>query len=127
MPLGGAAGSDEQDRARAEEQPAAPGGAFATAGTFKREHAGSNHTIVAVNVDRNRARDEIADYVKRRKLPFAVWLDPDDRASQALGASTYPVNVLVDREGKVVWRRAGAIRAEDPELRAALDAALAAP
>ncbi len=83
--------------------------------------------IVALNVDRKRTRDEIADYAKRRKLPFAVWLDPDDLASKALGASTYPVNVLVDRKGKVVWRRAGAIRAEDPELRAALDEALAAP
>ena len=83
--------------------------------------------IVAINVDRKRTRDEIADYVTRRKLPFQVWLDPDDRASTALGASTFPINVLVGRDGTVVWRRAGAIRAEDPELRAALEAALAAP
>jgi thiol-disulfide isomerase/thioredoxin len=81
-------------------------------------------SIVGINVDRKRTRAEIADYVTRRKLPFAVWLDPDDRAALAFGASTFPFNVLIDREGRVTWSRAGAIRAEDPELRAALEAAL---
>ncbi len=80
--------------------------------------------IVAVNIDRNRPRDEIADYVARRKLPFTVWLDPDDRVSASLGATTYPFNVLIGRDGKVVWWRAGAIRAEDPELQAALESVL---
>lgn len=81
-------------------------------------------SIVAINVDRKRTRAEIADYAARRALPFAIWLDPDDRAAPALGATTFPFNVLVDREGRVVWSRAGAIRAEDPELAAALEAAL---
>lgn len=81
-------------------------------------------SIVAINVDRKRTRDEIADFVARRKLPFTIWLDPEDRAALAFGATTFPFNVLVDREGRVVWSRAGAIRDEDPELRAALEAAL---
>lgn len=81
-------------------------------------------SIVGINIDRKRTREEIADYVARRKLPFAIWLDPDDRAALAFGASTFPFNALLDREGRVVWSRAGAIRDEDPELRAALEAAL---
>ena len=81
-------------------------------------------SVVAINIDRKRTPDEIADYVARRKLPFAVWLDPEDRAASALGASTFPYNVLIGRDGKVAWSRAGAIRPDDPELRAALDAAL---
>ena len=88
------------------------------------ERAANGLSIVAINVDRKRTRQEVADFVARRKLPFAIWLDPEDRAAPALGASTFPFNVLLDREGRVVWSRAGAIRAEDPELRAALEAAL---
>ena len=80
--------------------------------------------VVAINVDRKRPRDDIAGFVARQKLPFTIWLDPDDRASAALGAATYPVNLLVGRDGTIVWRRDGAIRRDDPELRAALDAAL---
>lgn len=84
-------------------------------------------SIVALNIDRRRTRAEIADYIARRELPFAVWLDPEDRAAPALGATTFPFNLLIGRDGRVAWLRDGAIRAEDPELRAALDAALRAP
>lgn len=80
--------------------------------------------IVAINIDRKKTREEIATYIGKRKLPFTVWLDPEDRASAALGVSTYPFNVLLGRDGKVLWRRAGAIRPDDAELRTALDAAL---
>ena len=80
--------------------------------------------VVGINVDQTKSRDEIAKFVARQKLPFPVWLDPEDRASTALRATTYPVNVLVGRDGTILWRRDGAIRAEDPELQAALDAAL---
>ena len=82
--------------------------------------------IVAINIDRARTSDEIADFVAKRKLPFAVWLDPDDRATAAFGASSFPINVLIDRDGVIRWRRDGAIRADDAELRTALDAALGA-
>lgn len=80
--------------------------------------------VVGINVDQKKSRDDIAKFVARQKLPFPVWLDPEDRASTALGAATYPVNVLIGRGGAILWRRDGAIRADDPELRAALDAAL---
>lgn len=93
-------------------------------GTLHERDGARGLAVVAINVDRNKSRDDIASFVARRKLPFTIWLDPEDRVSAALGASTYPVNLLIGRDGKVLWRRDGAIRGEDPELRAALDAAL---
>lgn len=80
--------------------------------------------VVGINVDRTKSREDIAKFVAGQKLPFPVWLDPEDRASTALGAVTYPVNVLIGRDGTILWRRDGAIRSDDPELSAALDAAL---
>ncbi len=89
----------------------------------EREH-GRGLTVIGLNVDRQRSREEIAEFVARRKLPFPVWVDADDRAPTALQVATYPTNILLDRDGQVVWRRDGAIRADDAELVAALDAAL---
>lgn len=71
------------------------------------------------------ARDAVIAYVRGRKLPFPVWLDPHDRAAAAFGATTSPLNVLIDRDGIIRWRREGAVTADEPELRTALDAALA--
>jgi thiol-disulfide isomerase/thioredoxin len=81
-----------------------------------RRHPGL--AMVGISVDREAGR--VRDLAARRGLPFAVWHDPDDRASRALAISALPVNVLVDGNGTVVWRKDGAIDADDPSLAAAL-------
>ncbi|HLL84575.1 MAG TPA: redoxin domain-containing protein, partial [Longimicrobium sp.] len=83
--------------------------------------------VVGVSVDAKRTPAEIRDFVTRRKLPYAIWLDPEDRASPAFGVTTLPASFLFDRRGVLVWRRDGTVRAEDPELLAALQRALATP
>jgi thiol-disulfide isomerase/thioredoxin len=92
-----------------------------------RRHADRGLTVIGLDVDRGKPRDEIAAFAARRGVTFPIWIDEQDRAATALGATTFPVNVLIDREGVIRWRRDGAIRPDDAELRAALEAALAAP
>jgi peroxiredoxin len=77
--------------------------------------------IIAVSVDRERNRDEIASFVAKRSLPFQVWLDPEDRISSALGVSTLPATFLIDGGGTIRWRRDGAVHANDRELLGAID------
>jgi peroxiredoxin len=77
--------------------------------------------VVAVSVDRQRSRDEIASFVTRRALPFTVWHDPADRTSAALGVAALPATLLVDRDGVIRWRSAGAVRADDRALVEALE------
>lgn len=89
-------------------------------------HEGKGLTVVGVNVDRDAQQGAVESFVARRKLPFPVWLDADDRVPSALGVTTYPANLLLGRDGKIRWRRDGAIRADDPELGRAIEEALAA-
>jgi peroxiredoxin len=72
--------------------------------------------VVAVSVDRERTREEVAAFVTKRALPFSVWLDPQDRASAAFGVATLPATFLIDRDGVIRWRSHGAVRADDREL-----------
>lgn len=81
--------------------------------------------VVGLDVDRGKRDDEIAAFAARRGATYTIWRDVDDRASTALGISTYPVTLLIDRGGTIAWRRDGAITRDDPELLAAIDAALA--
>mgnify|MGYP000973319120 CR=1 FL=1 len=80
--------------------------------------------ITAVSVDRERNTSEVAEFAKRRKLPFEVVHDPLDRTSSALGIGPLPVTVLVGREGRIRWRSDGAIRSDDPTLIEAIELAL---
>jgi thiol-disulfide isomerase/thioredoxin len=89
--------------------------------------AAKGFTVVAVNVDRQATGDAVATFVERRKLPFPVWRDVDDRAPTALAVNVYPANILVGRDGRIRWRRDGAISMDDADLVRAIEEAIATP
>lgn len=85
-----------------------------------RLHEKTGLRVVAISVDQRVSTAEVRAFADRRKLPFAVWHDPADRVSSLLGVSTLPASFLFAADGKLVWRREGAITADDAELAAAL-------
>jgi peroxiredoxin len=80
--------------------------------------------VVAISVDAAAARAKVAAFVRRRALPFDVWLDPDDQVSARFGAASLPLTILIDRDGVIRFRRDGVLTDPDPELTRALSAAL---
>ncbi len=83
-------------------------------------------SIVGISVDAQATADDLRAFAQRRSIPYAVWRDPDDRASRAFGVETLPANFLLDGSGTVVWRKSGALRADDPDLVAAIERLVAA-
>lgn len=63
-----------------------------------------------------------ANEVKRwktvRKVPFAVVPDPDGKVGSALGFASYPISVVLDKEGKVLWVHAGTFESAEGTLKA---------
>jgi thiol-disulfide isomerase/thioredoxin len=51
------------------------------------------------------------------KVPFPVIPDQDSKLGKALDFSPYPVSVLLDKTGKVVWVHIGAFESADEALR----------
>jgi peroxiredoxin len=44
-----------------------------------------------------------------KKVPFPVLPDKDKKLSKALNFNPYPVTVILDKNGKVVWAHIGAM------------------
>lgn len=70
----------------------------------------------AVAVDPHSERGRVRRFVAARRLPFPVWLDPEDRLAARLGGGALPTTYLLDAEGRLVWRHEGRLDPEDPEL-----------
>lgn len=51
------------------------------------------------------------------KIPFPVLPDPESKLGKALDFTPYPVSVLLDKTGKVVWVHIGAFESADEALR----------
>jgi len=50
-------------------------------------------------------------------VPFAVLPDPNSTLGKALNFSPYPVSMLVDKNGKLLWVHIGAFESPDEALK----------
>lgn len=87
-------------------------------------HGSQGLVVVGVSVDDAEALDRVRAFVAERRIPFAVWLDPEMLLFDALRVRGLPATFVVDREGRIVLRREGTITADDPDLGEALSRAL---
>jgi thiol-disulfide isomerase/thioredoxin len=79
--------------------------------------------VVGVSVDEGDPA-EVKQFVAEQKMNYPVVLDPDGRIANLLQTMVLPTTVLVDRNGKIIWRQVGAIPPGDGKLTAAIDAAV---
>ena len=80
--------------------------------------------VIGVTVDNRGAEEQIRRFIEQFGMTYDVWWDPDGTAIDEFGAAGVPLTVLLDREGRIVWRHLGAFNADNPALRDAVDTAL---
>jgi thiol-disulfide isomerase/thioredoxin len=92
-----------------------------------REYEARGFLVLGVNVDSDALDGAVRAMVHNYDLPYPIVRDTGMASSPAFKVDGYPTSVLLDREGRRVWRRLGEIRPEDPELVQAIESQLAKP
>jgi thiol-disulfide isomerase/thioredoxin len=87
------------------------------------KYAARKFEVIGVSVDESGV-EPVQQFVKEHKMKYPVALDPAGNLANMLQTSVLPTTVLLDREGKIVWKRLGAIMPNDVELAKAIEAAL---
>ena len=77
-----------------------------------------------MNVDSAETSNKLRAFIAERKIPFAVWLDPEMRIPRTLRVEGLPATFVIDREGRIVLRLERPIAANDPDLEQAVSRAL---
>ena len=80
--------------------------------------------VIGVSVDTIPAESVREFIAEQKKMTYPVVLDADEKIADILQTSVLPTSVIIDRAGKIVWKKYGAIMPGDEELTKALDAAL---
>lgn len=88
-----------------------------------KDHEASKFKVVGVSVDEG-GEQLVRDFVNEQKMTYPVALDPEGRLAEMLETTILPTSILLDREGKVVWKHFGVVTVSDPEMTKALEAAL---
>jgi len=92
--------------------------------SLQRRHADDGFQVLAVNVDRKRAKAEA--FLAGLRAGFPVVFDPAGVVAAAYGLEGMPTAVLVGRDGTILWRHVGFRAEESAELERRLVEALAA-
>ena len=57
-------------------------------------------------------------------MTYPVVLDAEGKLANVFQTSVLPTSVVIDRNGKIIWKKFGAIMPDDPELKKAIENAL---
>lgn len=82
-------------------------------------------TVIGVSVDKIKTGPR--RMIDKYKLPFEVLFDHENVAADALGVKLLPSTFLYDRKHRLVFFRPDVLMHDDPELKAALEKAVARP
>ncbi|HVE71334.1 MAG TPA: TlpA disulfide reductase family protein [Thermoanaerobaculia bacterium] len=86
-------------------------------------YAGRGFEVVGVSVDQTPV-DAVREFVTEHKMTYPVVHDQEERLAGLLEASVLPTSVLIGRDGKIIWKKVGAILENDQELKSAIEKAL---
>lgn len=76
--------------------------------------------VVGVSVDESGV-DSVRSFVaEQKKMTYPIVLDAEGKIANLLETSVLPTTVVVDRGGKIVWKRFGAILEGDEGLKKAI-------
>ena len=92
---------------------------------FERKYKDEGLSILSISVDSQKSLSHVRSYIRANDYIYDVFLDPNRQVFKKLNGNLMPTNVLIDTEGKVLWRHFGYIPGDeenmDLQLRSALN------
>jgi thiol-disulfide isomerase/thioredoxin len=87
------------------------------------QYGGRGFEVIGVSVDES-GIESVRQFIGENKMTYPVVLDPQGKLANIMETSVLPTSVLVGRDGKIVWKKVGAILENDQELKSAIEKAL---
>lgn len=91
---------------------------------LQNQYAASGLKVIGVSVDEGDS-GAVKTFVTEQKITYAIAVDPEGRIANLVQTTVLPTSLLIDRNGKIVWRQIGAIMPNDAKLKAAVEKAVA--
>ncbi len=87
---------------------------------IQNEYAPLGVQVIGATADPEKDKTKVLKFVRELKVNFPIWLNLTNAQMEDFGVGkVLPATVIVNREGKIVWRKVGKIEAK--ELREELD------
>jgi thiol-disulfide isomerase/thioredoxin len=86
-------------------------------------YAAKGFEVIGVSVDESGV-ESVRQFVDEQKMRYPIAVDPEGKIATLLHTDVLPTSILLDRNGRIVWKKYQAITPNDAELQKAIEAAL---
>ena len=83
---------------------------------FERKYKDEGLSILSISVDSQKSLSHVRSYIRANDYIYDVFLDPNRQVFKKLNGNLMPTNVLIDTEGKVLWRHYGYIPGDEENM-----------
>ena len=66
-----------------------------------------NLSILSISIDTQRSLSEVKRFIRSKRYDFDVFIDPNQQIFKKLNGNIMPTNLLIDKNGQVVWMHYG--------------------
>lgn len=71
-------------------------------------YASRGFKVIGVSIDESGV-DSVKQFVEEEKITYPIALDADGHLANVLQTTVLPTSVVIDRNGRIVWRKIGAL------------------
>lgn len=87
------------------------------------KYASRGFEVIGISVDES-GIEPVKQFIDQQKVTYPIALDAEGKIAALFQTNFLPTSVLLDRSGKIVWKRLGLIERDDPEVLKAIEEAL---
>jgi thiol-disulfide isomerase/thioredoxin len=87
------------------------------------KYAARGFEVVGVSVDEG-GPQVVKEFIDQQKVTYPIALDPEGKLASLFQTSVLPTSVLLDRKGRIVWKKYEQILPNDRELIQAIEKSL---
>ena len=91
---------------------------------FERRYKDNGLSILSISIDSQKSLSHVRSYIRANNYTYDVFLDPNRQVFKKLNGNLMPTNVLIDKDGKVLWRHYGYIPGDEKNMDLKLRSAL---
>ena len=91
---------------------------------FERRYKDNGLSILSISIDSQKSLSHVRSYIRANNYTYDVFLDPNRQVFKKLNGNLMPTNVLIDKNGKVLWRHYGYIPGDEKNMDLKLRSAL---
>ena len=91
---------------------------------LQKKYSNQGLSILAIRTDSQKSLSKVRSFIRTKRYSFDVMLDPNQQISKKMNARIMPTDILIGKDGSILWRHNGYLPGDEKYIEAEIRSAL---